>query len=121
MTTSFESSWRERLTRATDVVMTFVALVAIVSLILEPGEYLSKKNVRILQMLDVGIVALFVLANFVVPRLLGMETLRRNRELPILVAVVLGIGSAVVAPRTSLRSSASAGSPDGSPATVSKA
>ena len=60
MTTSFESFWRDRLTRVIDIVMTFVAVVAIVSLILEHGEYLSKENVHILQMLDVGIVGLFV-------------------------------------------------------------
>jgi len=61
MTTSFESSWRERATRIMDITMTFVALVAIVSLILEHGQYLEKENIRQLQLLDVAIIGLFVL------------------------------------------------------------
>ena len=61
MTTSFDSSWRERATRMMDIIMTFVALVAIVSLVLEHGQYLKKENIRHLQLLDVGIIGLFVL------------------------------------------------------------
>jgi len=36
----------------------------------------------------------FVLFNYVVPRLLGTQTMQRNRELPVLLAVVVGLGSA---------------------------
>ena len=60
MTTSFEVPWRERVTRAVDIVMTVVAFTAIVSLLLEHGQYLSEKNIVILQAIDVAIIGLFV-------------------------------------------------------------
>jgi CPA2 family monovalent cation:H+ antiporter-2 len=36
----------------------------------------------------------FVLFNYVVPRLFGSQTMQQNRELPVLLAVVVGLGSA---------------------------
>ena len=61
MTTSFDASWRDRLTRGIDVVMTLIAVVAVFSLILEHGEYLNEENVAVLQVIDVVIIGLFVL------------------------------------------------------------
>ena len=43
------------------------------------------------------VVALYVIFNHVVPRLLSTSPMRANRELPILVATVSGLGSGVVA------------------------
>jgi len=40
--------------------------------------------------------AFIIVFNFIVPRLLGMELLRRNREIPVLLAIVAGIGSALI-------------------------
>ena len=48
-----------RLIRRIDVAMIFVALVALASLILEYGHYLSPDHTPILQGIDVAIVALF--------------------------------------------------------------
>jgi len=43
------------------------------------------------------VVGFLVLFHFLVPRLLGTEVLRRNRELPLLLATVSGLGSAMAA------------------------
>ncbi|MHC4448263.1 MAG: cation:proton antiporter domain-containing protein, partial [Planctomycetota bacterium] len=40
------------------------------------------------------VAAFYVLFNHVVPRVFGMQTMQRNRELPILLAIVTGLGSA---------------------------
>ncbi|MHC4765052.1 MAG: cation:proton antiporter [Planctomycetota bacterium] len=40
------------------------------------------------------VAGLFVLLNYVVPRLFGLQSLQQNRELPVLLAVVVGLGSA---------------------------
>jgi CPA2 family monovalent cation:H+ antiporter-2 len=45
------------------------------------------------------VAAFFVLFNYVVPRLFGTLTMQRNRELPVLLAVVVGLGSAWAAHR----------------------
>lgn len=45
---------------------------------------------------------LWVLMNHIVPRLLNIKQWTRNRELPILMAVVLAVGSAIIAHRFSL-------------------
>jgi len=45
------------------------------------------------------VAAFFVLFNYIVPRLLGTQTMQRNRELPVLLAVVVGLGSAWAAHR----------------------
>jgi CPA2 family monovalent cation:H+ antiporter-2 len=41
----------------------------------------------------------FVLFNYVVPRLFGSQSLQQNRELPVLLAIVVGLGSAWAAHR----------------------
>jgi len=61
MTTPFETPWRDKVIRVIDVTMTLVALVAVVSLILEHGQYLSEDNVAVLQIIDVVIIGLFAL------------------------------------------------------------
>lgn len=48
------------------------------------------------------IAAFYVLFNYVAPNLLRLKTWRRNRDLPILLAVVMAIGSAWVAHRLGL-------------------
>ncbi len=40
------------------------------------------------------IVVLYLLLNQVAPRVMGLESLRKNRDLPILLAIVVGLGSA---------------------------
>jgi K+:H+ antiporter len=42
------------------------------------------------------VISLVVLLNWVMPRFLGMSELQRNRDLPILLAIVIGMGSAWV-------------------------
>lgn len=79
MTTSFEASWRVRLTRIIDISMSFVALVAIVSLILEHGRYLSESHIVVVQSLDVGIIGLFVL-DLLVKLFIARERLRYLRQ-----------------------------------------
>ena len=62
MTTSFESTGREKMTRTLDVIVAAVAVVAIVTLVLEHGHYLlDPAKIKILQQIDIGIISLFML------------------------------------------------------------
>jgi len=79
MSTLFEHSWRERASRAIDIGMSLVASVALVSLILEYGGYLSPENIATIQRLDMGIIGLFVL-DMVVKFLIARERLRYLRQ-----------------------------------------
>jgi potassium uptake TrkH family protein len=71
----------ERLNRRIDQWMLVVALVALVSLILEHGQYVvSPLGLRILQSLDLSIIAIFILKNFVKLALVRQKVnyLKRN-------------------------------------------
>ena len=71
----------ERLSRRIDQWMLAVAVVALVSLILEHGQYVvSPLGLRILQGLDLSIIAIFILKNFVKLALAPQKInyLRRN-------------------------------------------
>jgi CPA2 family monovalent cation:H+ antiporter-2 len=59
-----------------------------------PGEALWALA-KLLVLTGLMVLGFLVLFHFVVPRLLGSEVLRRNRELPLLLAVASGLGSAV--------------------------
>ncbi len=50
-------------------------------------------------------VVLFVILNYIIPRLLNLETWAKNRELPVLLAIVLAIGSASAAHKAGLSAS----------------
>lgn len=64
--TEIAESRRERLGRRIDQLMLVVALVALISLVLEHGQYVvSPLGRKILQSLDLSIIAIFILKNFV--------------------------------------------------------
>ena len=76
-----------------------IALVPLVLLItaLGGGGTLGEAGLDIARTLAwaaVLVVVLYALFNWVVPRLLHLRSLQRNRELPILLAIVTGLGSA---------------------------
>ncbi len=76
-----------------------VPLVLIASVVAEGGALgaalLNLGKLVGFALLLVG--GLWVLFHVVAPRLLGTEVLRRNRELPLLLAIVSGLGSAIAA------------------------
>jgi Trk-type K+ transport system membrane component len=65
MTSPFEFTWRERLTRAIDVALIAVAFLALVSLILDFGGYLGEADTTVLHRLDLAIVIIYFLETFV--------------------------------------------------------
>jgi monovalent cation:H+ antiporter-2, CPA2 family len=76
-----------------------IALVPLVLLItaLSGGGSLGQAGIDIARALGwaaVLVLVLYALFNWVVPRLLHLRSLQRNRELPILLAIVTGLGSA---------------------------
>lgn len=76
-----------------------VPLVLIASVVVEGGALgaalISLGKLVGFALLLVG--GLWVLFHLVAPRLLGTDVLRRNRELPLLLAIVSGLGSAIAA------------------------
>ncbi len=81
------------------LLMQDIALVPLVLLVtvLGGGGSLAEAGVDIFRTLGwalVLVVVLYGLFNWVVPRLLHLRSLQRNRELPILLAIVTGLGSA---------------------------
>ncbi len=76
-----------------------IALVPLVLLItaLSGGGSIGQAGMDIARALGwaaVLVLVLYALFNWVVPRLLHLRSLQRNRELPILLAIVTGLGSA---------------------------
>lgn len=79
--------------------MAVVPLVLIVSVLSEGGSA-SDMLASVLRTSAVGaglVVGLYVTFHFAIPRWLGQHFVRTHRELPLLVAVVSGLGSGVVA------------------------
>lgn len=73
-----------------------VPLVLLVSMLGGEGTF-SESVIEALKTIawaGVLVGVFFVLFNYVVPRVLGLDSLRRNRDLPILLAIVTGLGSA---------------------------
>ena len=79
--------------------MAVVPLVLIVSVLRDGGstEEMLLALVRTAGVALALIVGLYVLFNYVVPRVLATAPVRGNRELPLLIAVVSGLGSGVAA------------------------
>jgi len=76
-----------------------VPLVLIVS-VLAAGGTADEIFIGVLRTAGIGlalVVALYGIFNFLVPRLLGSTAVLANRELPLLIAVVSGLGSGVAA------------------------
>ncbi len=63
--TVLDIGWRERAERIINLSMMVVALVALVSLILEYGQYVPSQYRHILQLTDVGIILIFIAETFV--------------------------------------------------------
>lgn len=81
-----------------------VPLMLVVTALLEGGsatQVFAKLSISV--MLAIALVATFYgLFNYVLPGLLKLRTLRQNRDLPILLAVITALGSAWAAHRLSL-------------------
>ena len=81
------------------LLMQDIAVVPLVLLVTVLGGEGSIKDVGIEVLTAIAgavvlIVVMYLLFNKVVPRILGLEALRQNRDLPILMAIVMGLGSA---------------------------
>lgn len=79
--------------------MAVVPLVLIVSVLAKGGSG-QEVLFGILRTLGIGlllVIVLYVIFNHLVPRLLGSGPIRSNRELPLLIAVTSGLGSAIAA------------------------
>lgn len=79
--------------------MAVVPLVLVVG-VLSKGGSPGEVAVELLRTGAIGVGlagALYVVFQFLVPRLLGARSMNTNRELPLLIAVVSGLGSGVVA------------------------
>jgi len=81
------------------LLMQDVAVVPLVLLVTVLGGEGSAQQVGIDVLLAIGgaillVVVLYVLLNIIAPRIMGMGELQRNRDLPILLAIVIGLGSA---------------------------
>ena len=76
-----------------------VPLVLVASVVVE-GESLGPALLSLGRLAGFAlllVVAMWLLFHVVAPRLLGTEVLRRNRELPLLLAITSGLGSAIAA------------------------
>ena len=76
-----------------------VPLVLVASVVVE-GESLGPALLSLGRLAGFAlllVVAMWVLFHVVAPRLLGTEVLRQNRELPLLLAITSGLGSAIAA------------------------
>ncbi|MHC4219127.1 MAG: cation:proton antiporter domain-containing protein, partial [Planctomycetota bacterium] len=73
-----------------------VPLVILVTVLGRSGSswQMAEMLLRTVGLALVLVIGFFVLFNFVVPRLLGTQSMQQNRELPVLLAVVVGLGSA---------------------------
>lgn len=73
-----------------------IPLVLIITLIApEPGENFSWREVGpFVTQIALGVIGIVIVASLFLPRLLGSRAMARNRELPILMAVITCIGAA---------------------------
>ncbi|MHC4966694.1 MAG: cation:proton antiporter [Planctomycetota bacterium] len=79
-------------------VIPLVILVTVLGRGETPGE-IAWTLLRTIGLALALVAGFFVLFNYVVPQLLGTQSLQQNRELPVLLAIVVGLGSAWAAHR----------------------